>query len=404
MNVRISTLHDLVWRRYIRMPYAHLLDAAEEDGNAHIPTAEEIKAYLPNVMSYATSIADCAFFGGLYLFGLCERYDTAPIDTLKTEISMLAKGLLLLCDVAKVDGFIARGVADDGVTHYPCSSTDQVGPFVLGLWRALRSPAADDALRAEIKPRLIRTLRGLMAVGWRVPTEWEGVTLGSFADADWRGVAKCLFLAATARELGLLSPDEFEALRAEKPKKSIYTRTEIVSHGFAPDMLKNNGLIQFWIDVCAHLATRELIKLDPPRAALYRQGLLSNSAAVVPFLREYKAYNKLENKEFNHNWRLLLPHVQPWEGSDAAYAEAKRQNHVWPDLYNPLRNIERKTLSQAFFGAWIAVTGGDEQAALYAKDCLLDAADSVEWDKVGHSYAFAVEAALACFDTRSNYL
>ena len=169
-------------------------------------------------------------------------------------------------------------------------------------------------------------------------------------------------------------------------------------------MLKNNGLIQFWIDVCAHLATRELVTLDPARAALYRQGLLANSAAVVPFLREYRAYNKQEDKEFNHNWRLLLPHVQPFQSADEAYAEAKRQNRVWPDLYNPLRNIERKTLSQTFFGAWIAVTGGDETAAQYAKDCLTDAIATVAWEKVGHSYAFAVEGALASFDARSRYL
>lgn len=398
-----TDLHELIWRRYIRMPYAHLLDAAEENGNAHIPTAAEVESNLPNVMSYATSIADCAFFGGLYLFGLCEKYDVAPTKTLKNEIGMLINGLLLLCDVSKTDGFVARGVADDGVSHYPFSSTDQVGPFILGLWRALRSPAVDRELCDEIKPRLVRTLSGLRAAGWRVPTEWEGVTMGSFADADWRGVAKCLFLAATARELGLLSCDEFEEMTAQKPKKSIYTRAEIVSHGFAPDMLKNTGLIQFWIDVCAHLATRELIKLDPERAAFYRQGLLTNSAAVVPFLREYRTYNKLENKDFDHNWRQLVPHVKPWEGADEGYAEAKRLNRVWPDLYNPLRNVERKTLSQAFFGAWIAVTGGDEQAAAYARECLIDAIDTVEWKKVGHSYAFAVEAALACFDTRSNY-
>ena len=405
MITSVNDLHELLWRRYIRRPYWHLLDAAEENGEAHIPTAAEINANLPNVMSYATSIADCAFFGGLYLFGLCEKYDNSPTEALKEEIRRLAGGLFLLCDVAKTDGFIARGVAfDDGVTHYPCSSTDQVGPFVLGLWRLLRSPAADKALCDEITPRLKRTLRGLMAAAWRVPTEWPDVTLGSFADADWRGVAKRLFLMAVARELGLLPDEELQKAAEEKPLKSIYTRAEIVSHGFAPDMLKNNGLIQFWIDVCAHLATRELVTLDPARAALYRQGLLANSAAVVPFLREYRTYNKQEDKEFNHNWRLLLPHVQPFQSADEAYAEAKRQNRVWPDLYNPLRNIERKTLSQAFFGAWIAVTGGDEAAAQYAKDCLTDAIATVAWEKVGHSYAFAVEGALASFDARSRYL
>ncbi|MBQ9802946.1 MAG: hypothetical protein IJW51_07770 [Clostridia bacterium] len=401
--MNIDMLHNLVWKRYIRMPYGHLLDAAEPNGNAHIPTADEIRANLPNVMSYSTSIADCAFFGGLYLYGLCEKYELSPTPKLKEEIALLAQGLLLLCDVAKTDGFIARGVADDGVTHYPCSSTDQVGPWVLGLWHLTHSPAADEALKAEITPRLTRTLRGLIASGWDIPTEWEGVIMGSFAKKDWRGVAKCLFLAAVARDLDLLSAADFEALVTAKPKNGIYSRAEIVSHGFAPDMIRATNLIQFWIDVCAHLATRELTHLDPARAELYRKGLAANAAATVPFLREFENYNKLEDKSFDHNWRQLIPHAEPWQTPKEAFAESYRLNHVWPEQYNPMRNVERKTLSQAFFGAWIAVTGGDEAAAVYARDCLLEAAETVEWDKVGHSYAFAVEGALACFETRHRF-
>ena len=50
MNKQITALHELVWRRYIRMPYAHLLDAADEHGNAHIPTAEEIKQHAPSAV------------------------------------------------------------------------------------------------------------------------------------------------------------------------------------------------------------------------------------------------------------------------------------------------------------------------------------------------------------------
>ena len=399
--MEINELHDLLWRRFIRMPYGHLLDAADELGNAHIPTAEEVAAGLPNVMSYSTSIADCAFFGGLYLYGLCEQYDLAPTDRLKEEVQILANGLLLLCDIGKVDGFIARGVATDGVTHYPCSSTDQVGPWVLGLWRLLHSPAADVSLCAEIRPRLERTLSGLIAAGWDIPTEWEGVSKGSFAHKDWRGVAKGLFLAAVARDMGLLTPAQFECFAQEKPKNSIYFRAEIVSNGVAPDMVRNQSLVQFWICACAQLCTRELITLDPPRAAYYRRGLFANGAVVVPYLREFTVYNKQENKNFDHNWRRLLPHVQPWSTLEEAFREAGRLNHVWPDQYNPLRNIERKTLSQAFFGAWIAVVSGDERAAAYAYDCLLEGAKTVDWEKVGHSYAFVIEAAVACYQNRA---
>ena len=110
-------LHSLVWKRYIRMPYGHLLDGAELDGSAVIPSAEECRAYIPSILAWTTPIADCAMFGGLYLYALCEKYESAPSEELKKELHILIKGLLLLCDVSDVDGFIARGVADDGVTH-----------------------------------------------------------------------------------------------------------------------------------------------------------------------------------------------------------------------------------------------------------------------------------------------
>jgi hypothetical protein len=78
-------------------------------------------------------IENGAFFGGLYLYSLCEKYDFEPDAKLQNEIKILADGLLLLCDVCKCDGCIARGVADDGVSHPPFSSEDQFGPWMLGL-------------------------------------------------------------------------------------------------------------------------------------------------------------------------------------------------------------------------------------------------------------------------------
>jgi len=157
----IKKLHKIVWERFIRMPYGHLLDAADLNGDCFIPTAQECQNCIPNIMSYATAIADCAFFGGLYVYGLCEKYDRAPDAQTKKEIHILVDGLLLLCDIGKVDGFIARGVADDGITHYPTTTEDQVGPWLLGLWRTMHSSVADEALQEKIRPRLVRTLRGI---------------------------------------------------------------------------------------------------------------------------------------------------------------------------------------------------------------------------------------------------
>lgn len=394
MNTNI--LHEQVWTRFIRMPYGHLLDYADENGHTAIPAASELTAGLPNALAWGTSIENGAFFGGLYLYGLCEKYDFAPDDKLKNEIHIIADGLLLLCDVCKRDGCIARGVADDGVSHPPFSSEDQFGPWLLGLWRLSHSPASDDAMRGEIRKRLVRALGGVRAAEWRIPTEWEGVTRGLYAGKDWRGVSKLLFSAAIAREVGILDDAEFERLAAEHPNGSLYSRPEIVSHGFAPDMIRNTGLIQFWIDVCAQICVRELLELDAPRSEYYRAGLAANGLAVVEFLREYEKYIAEAGKPLSYNWRVLLDDVRPWKNADEAVEEAGRQLSIFFRQQSPGMHDEKQFLGQALFGCWIAVIGGGREAD-YAYECLSDASERVNWAGCGYSFAFAAEAAIYCY-------
>ncbi len=84
-------------------------------------------------------------------------------------------------------------------------------------------------------------------------------------------------------EPNLSNQKEYIRLRDEKPNNSLFTRKEIASHGFAPDMIKNTGLIQFWIDVCAHLCLKELSKYDENSASYYQKGLLSNGEVAIKF-------------------------------------------------------------------------------------------------------------------------
>ena len=391
-------LHEQVWRRFIRRPFGHVLNYADAQGRTTIPTPEEYQNCIPNAYGWTTPNSDGAFFTGLYLYGLCEKYDFAPGEQLLREIRLLADGLLLLCDVGRVDGFIARGVADDGISHYPVGSEDQFGPWLLGLWRLLRSPASDEALREKILPRLVRSLRGVRSAGWNIPTEWEGVTRGSYAHKDWRGAAKLLFTAAVAREVGVIDETEFQQLVSEKPDGGLYTRPEIVSHGFAPDMIRSTGLIQFWIDVCAQICAGRMIELDPPHADCYRAGIAANGVAVTEFLRDFEEYNRIKGTPFNMNWRELLPGRQLWNTPEEATAEGSRQNAEFFAKVNPALRDERVVLGQALFGGWIGVLSGEEVSAGYAYSCLCEAAEAVDWEGLSMSYAFAVESAICCYE------
>lgn len=392
-------LHTQLWKRYVRMPYGHLLDYADQNGHTDIPTAQECKSASPNVMGWGVCIENGAFFTGLYLYGLCEKYDKTHESETKKEILLLAKGLFLLSDVSEVDGFIARGVADDGVSHYPFSSEDQFGPWLLALTRLSACDAADELMLEEIKKRIFREIGGIRDAKWNIPTEWTGITRGTYAHSDWRGSAKLLYVAAIAKKYGIISDCEYENLASEHPDGGIYTRSEIISNGFAPDMIRQTGLIQFWIDVCAQLCVRELIKLDSVRKNDYICGLASNGTVVTPFLRDYEKYIACEKKTLSYDWRALKSHAHTWCNADEAVNEAGRQCGEFFSEISPGMGVEKRILGQSIFGCWIAIVSGNEKNARYAYNCLCDAIEKVEWEKCGYNIVFAAEAAIYCYNS-----
>lgn len=391
-----TMLHEQVWRRFVRMPYGHVLDCADENGDAPFPTVRECADCYPNALGWMTATENGAFFTGLYLYALVEEYELRPNEKTLAEIGTLTNGLLLLCDVGRVDGFIARGVADDGVSHYPFSSEDQVGPWLIGLWKVYRAPFADETLRGQIRERLVRTVGGLRAHGYAIPTEWTDVMHGSFIHADYRGCAKGLFTAMLVSELlcGEDSADEYCRMRDEKSGNSPYTRGEILSHGFAPDMVREPSLVQFWIFVCAHLCVHELSLYDAAYAEKFRAGLRNNAVCAAAFLHDETRYDNKPAKLFDLDWRKLTRFAPPKD-----YAEAVKNGvfhcEEWGKI-NPRRHIEHAILGNMLFAAWIAATGGDETARNEAFACLTrctDKENGIDWIALRHSYAFAAEAA-----------
>lgn len=391
---KINELRKLVEQRFVHKPWGYLLDCARPDGSAEIPTPEECQNGIPNVLGWGTCIENGSFFTGLYLYGLCNAYQLDPDDELKVEIMQYCRGLFRLCDITSRDGCIARGVADDGVSHYPFSSEDQAGPHMLGLWKLMNSPLADDELKAEIKRRIHRTLTGIINAGWNIPTEWEGVTRGTWAHADFRGASKLIFFAKLAEQLGLIDKNEFERLRCERPDGGIWTRYEICARGFAPDMIRNTGLIQFWIDVCAQLCMKELKSLDPDYAAYYQSGLSANADCVYYFLDDYKKYDNKGELVYNHNWRELIAHMLPERrDADEAMREAGIQIGLWNSQLCPRMINEHRVLGNMLFGAWIALAADDSAIRRYAADKLSEALEFIDWNTLHRSYAFAAVAA-----------
>lgn len=393
--------HNEVWRRFVRMPYGHLLDYTNEQGDVIYPTPEQCEECQPNGLGYWTPIENCAFFTGLYATALIRQYCAAPDPVLQNEIETLIQGLYLLQDVGKCEGFIARGVGTDGKCHYPLSSEDQVMPWILAVYAYYQSPLCTD--KDRVKARLLRVLYAIKTSDYSVPTEWEGISNSRWLPTKgWRGVVKLLF---SARLLALLSGDAkdlaaFHAFLTKKPADAPYTRLEIVSHGFCHDMLNSYGK-QAWICICAHLCLRELIQLDAPNAAVYRQGLYYNGVTALGMIDDMNGFRAGE--KFDVDWTPLL---STWEnvGRDtkAQIALGYRQAPVWKTEIVPARHAEHIVLGNSAYAAWIAVTSENGAVADLAYKKFLQNCENIPWASLHLPIAYAAESALIYHDFRES--
>ena len=390
--------HKDVWSRFVRMPYGHIIDYVGNNGETVYPTPEQCRCAIPNGMGWWTPIENGAFFTGLYAYTLIKSYDASPTDRLYREIEVLIRGLYLLQDVAQCDGFIARGVAEDGVSHYPISSDDQLIPWVLALWAYSNSSACGN--KNEARDRMSRVLRALRHNNYAVPTDWGSVCLGSWEEhCGWRDVAKLVFVKRIIAELSGSEADmaEFRASANGVPPASVFTRLEIISQGFANEMINSYGK-QPWICASTHLALRELISLDRENERFFRLGIYNNAVTALPMIDGILDF-KQDKYKFDADWRPL---IDMWEdhGTEIApqYEMANRQNKVWMSDIVPQRREEHVVLGNAVYAALIAMASDDKRIVDEAYRKLIRGIEAVEWERLHLPMSYPVECALRFYD------
>ncbi len=387
-------LHKIVWQRFIRRPYGHVLDYTDKDGNVYFPTSEECVKSMPNPFGRWTPITNGAMFTGLYAYALIEKYNKYKDKKTAEDIEILINGLFLLQDVGNVEGFIARGVADDGKSHYPFSSEDQFVPWVMALYEYYKCDLCNN--KENIKNRLLRALIALRDYNWKMPCDAENLYMSGWSETQgWRGVVKMLYCARIIFEL---TNDEndliiFNNLLNGKPEDCIYKRLEIISHGFSHDMITSFGK-QTWICVCAHLAVRELLSLDKDNTKYYKQCLYNNG---VTALKSVDDINKYDNKSdgFNIDWRAINDLWEDYSGNiQTGNNISYRQLPYWEKEFVPHRHMEHSVLGEGLFAAWVAVTSEDNRIKEKALEKLKSNCKNVDWDSLHMSYAFVAESAL----------
>ena len=316
LDTAVERAHRELWKRFMA-PEGYLLDYQGE-----IPTPEDCREGRPNAIGWWSPIEDAPMLTGLYLPAVCERAKRSGADVDREKARRLAKGLLKCASVSDVPGFIARGVATDGRSHYPLSSEDQTHPWFHGLHAYLKSGIPTPAERSAIITKMRTVGEALAEVGWKVPCDgvFRGQFRGEFAalgELNFRRTTNYLYLLRLMHEItddGIWLQRYRQAL-LERPLNSATTRREICAGGLDPDRVAY-GMEQerwdrwaMWIYVGSQASLAELAEWeeDPQIQADFRKGLTACARSVLSAVKAYRQFDNSDTKPFRQSdWRSLF--------------------------------------------------------------------------------------------------
>lgn len=392
-EANVETAHAEIWRRFVD-PFDILVDYADEEGRFPRPTPEECREGKPNALGWWTPVENGSMFNGMYLDGICTRWQHTRAEADRIKAQRLVKGLLRLASLGP-PGFIARGVATDGRTPYPMGSNDQTMPWLYGLWRYLRSDLATGAERAEIVAKFVELASVLESKGWRMPC-LEGAPSpfrGTFANFTWECAPRLLFLLKATHDLtGEARWDQlYHRLAQESGGEPSLTRLEICTRGM---IYHRPTWRESWTGapgVCALRALWEL-ETDPTRRDIYARGLkasLQMAADSLPLAEKYPNANQLA---FLHDWRVLNAWWRPQHTEQEAVDVAERQSKEL-GRRSPRRYQEFVFVREPVFAAWVMTLCPDRTLVLPHREAILKVLAHYRYDRLYYSQFFPAEAA-----------
>lgn len=384
--------HQEIWRRFIDERFDVLLHYAGLNGELHLPTAEECQECKPNGMSWSTPIEDGPFFGGIYLAGLCLRWERRKDQESKEKARRIAAGLMKLAEAGKTPGFVARGIGADGQAHYPASSEDQVFPWYFGLWRYLRSGMATPEEEARYKAMMLKVVRALEGHDWQVPCDRPDFGYrGAYNRATGKDSARLLFLLRATHEL---TGDpywlkEYQAKLMERAGKGNKSRVELCAEGF--EYVTPKGTTYVWTTSMCQAALRGLrdLEMDPQIKSRFQAGLDVSAERVAVFLAHGLRYERANALRFDPDWRFLNAAWKPQRTCDEAIALARSQLPLWAER-NPRSPYEDETVREPLFAAWIIALSGNRKLIDQQKDAVRVLLTRYDWRGLYTSTFFAV--------------
>ncbi|MBM3891619.1 MAG: hypothetical protein FJ388_21105 [Verrucomicrobia bacterium] len=263
-----------------------------------LPTADEVRAEIPNSAGWGTPIENGPINGGILLGALVDRLDSpAPPDS--KLVLAVADGLLELAERASRRGFLPRGLLADRKTHYPNSSVDQYTKWLYGMWRFSRCPLADEDRKQRIR-------RAVAAMCARI--EQDGFDIlrsdGKPAKASDIGVIRmdrsCRLLLLYKLG-GVLDGDaRWAGIYRNKISESDGARLKDITD--PPPVEKANFYV--WIQNQVSLRVLHETEDDARLKETYRLGLRAINDRAERVLDRHKGYDPaVLRKPYGYDWR-----------------------------------------------------------------------------------------------------
>jgi len=392
----VENAHGELWRRFMD-PHNLLYDYADRNGEVRVPTPEECREAKPNGLGWWSPIENGAFFSGLYLAGLVNRWRATGRTLHRNEARRVAQGLLRLSSVGRSPGFIARGVATDGSGFHPAGSDDQTLPWFYGLWHAVKSGLLDERQHEETVKAMVAVAEGLEANGWHMPCVPRSLgNRGSWAGASPSGAPRVLFVT---RAMYDLTADKrwlevYRRLMHEKPHKSEKTRLELCGDGTLIDQHSRpeSDYFAFWTKANAQVSLNALCKLetDPAVRAHYERGRREFARAAAKHVARGWLFDNRDDLPFTPDWRQLDRLWRPQANPKEMVAVARPQLREWNRI-NPRLRYEARGVREPLFAAWIVVLAEDDKLTVGIRADVDAMLTRIDWTRLRWSSFFPAE-------------
>lgn len=390
----IQIAHDEIWRRLIDR-HGILLDFSDLDGSVIIPEPEECRLGKPNALGWWSPIENGAFFNGLYMDAALDRWRASRSKADATKAQRLADGLMLLASLGEVKGFIGRGVATDGRSHFPMGSDDQTLPWFYGLWRYLESGLPDDGERARIAAKLREVAEEILRLDWDLPAEPPFNTRGCFREFLFYQAPRLLFVA---KLMSRLSGDPrwestYRSALDERGGTDGVSRLKLCERGMVYDH-GGGGRRHSWTTSNCVAAMRALWEMeeDGPVRAAFARGLEASAAVAMESVPDAHKFDNDHEPAFDPDWRKLnalwRPHSTATEAQEIATAQIRELGKL-----SPRRGQELSGAREPLFAAWIATLTPDPAALRRRAPELLRALAHFRYDRLRYSQFFPAESA-----------